>query len=134
MLVDWRTTAAAALVLLAGGCGSEDRGEGPEVGAEVAVVDSGGVAVVEDTAMDRPADRSAVRLRELRPPDSALVAMPWGVGADPETGRIYALDRPTPRVVVFDGSGEYVETLGREGGGRASSGTRRPCRWNRTAP
>ena len=107
---------AAVVVLLALlGCRGGERGEGDSSG--VAVLDSGGVDLVRNTAADRSANRRVTRLTELQPPDSALTPLPWGVDADPETGRIYVLDRTSPRVVVFGRSGDYVETLGREGGG-----------------
>jgi DNA-binding beta-propeller fold protein YncE len=50
-------------------------------------------------------------------PDSVLIAVPWGVAADPMTGRIYVADRSAERVVVFDRSGAYQGTYGRSGEG-----------------
>lgn len=113
-----RTTSPGAVValatlLVAGGCGDA----GPTGDPAMTVRDSAGVRVVENVPSDRPAVRSAVELAELRPPDSALAPLPWGVDADPESGRIYALDGTAPRVVVFGEEGDYVGTLGREGGG-----------------
>lgn len=104
-----------AVVLLGpvAGCGGER--EAPS--AHASISDSAGVRVVGNPGQDRRHGRSPVELSRLVPPDSALVAMPWGVDADPEAGRIYALDRSSPRVVVFGRDGEYLETLGREGGG-----------------
>src|SRR5690606_7454703 len=41
---------------------------------------------------------------------------PTSVGTDGE-GRLYVLDRPNHRVVVFDAAGRHLRVLGREGGG-----------------
>lgn len=103
---------AAVLSLAAAGCAV---GDGTSTATSTA--DSAGIRVTVNRGPDRSAGVRAVESRELAPPDSALVPLPWGVDADPGTGRIYALDRTAPRVVVFGRDGEYLETLGREGGG-----------------
>lgn len=92
------------------GCGG-----GADTG--VAVSDSAGVYIVESLGPDRQLDRRVVELTRLMPPDSALSAFPWGVAADPMTGRIYVADRTSPRVVAFDRDGGYLGTYGREGRG-----------------
>jgi formylglycine-generating enzyme required for sulfatase activity len=83
----------------------------------VAVHDSSGVAIVDNRGPDRPAAWLLVQVGSLQTPDSALTAFPWGVAADPLAGRVYVADRFAPRVVVFDGSGEYQGEYGRRGGG-----------------
>ncbi|MFW6201102.1 MAG: 6-bladed beta-propeller [Gemmatimonadota bacterium] len=103
---------AAAAVVLAG-CGG-----GSSPASSPVVSDSAGVRIVENAAPDRPLDDgTSVRIADLVTPDGALTAVPWGVAADPATGRVYVLDRTGHRVAVFDRSGEYVETYGRRGGG-----------------
>lgn len=81
------------------------------------VADSAGVTIVENRGPDRPLESDLTEIARLVPPDSALTAFPWGVAADPATGRIYVADRTSARIVVFDRDGAYVGTYGREGEG-----------------
>lgn len=102
------------LVLVGPACGEQ---ASPGGAPGTAIHDSAGIRIVENAAPDRPAGLRPEEIAGLVPPDSALTAVPWGVAADPETGRIYVADRTAPRVVVFDRTGAYVETLGRGGEG-----------------
>ncbi|MFW6079733.1 MAG: 6-bladed beta-propeller [Gemmatimonadota bacterium] len=102
---------ATAAVILAG-CGG-----GSAPASSPVVSDSAGLRIVANPAPDRPLDRAPVRIADLMTPDSALTAVPWGVAADPATGRVYVLDRTGHRVAVFDRSGEYIERYGRRGEG-----------------
>jgi formylglycine-generating enzyme required for sulfatase activity len=81
------------------------------------VRDSAGVSIVENRGDDEPLGAVAVRIRDLVPPDSALTAVPWGVAADPMTGRIYVADWTGTRVATFDRSGVYTGSYGRAGDG-----------------
>jgi DNA-binding beta-propeller fold protein YncE len=83
----------------------------------VAVRDSAGIRIVDNRSPDRPAAWSLVEAAGLQTPDGALTAFPWGVAADPRTGRIYVADRLTPRVVVFERSGAHAGEYGRRGEG-----------------
>lgn len=107
--------AAAAMLALpaAAGCA----GDTADRASSAAVSDSAGVRIIENTAPDRPLTDGPVKLADLMTPDSALTAVPWGVAADPEAGRIYVVDWTGERVAVFDRSGAYVGTYGRRGGG-----------------
>jgi len=98
--------------LVAAACGgSTDHREA------VAVLDSAGVTIVDNRAPDRPAAWSLAEVGGLQTPDSALAAFPWGVAADPLTGRVYVADRFAPRVVAFGRTGEYGGDYGRRGEG-----------------
>ena len=79
--------------------------------------DSAGVTIIENHGADEMLDVRAVRMVDLIPPDSALTAVPWGVAADPMTGRIYVADWTGQRVVAFDASGAYAGNYGRSGDG-----------------
>ncbi|HEX2167998.1 MAG TPA: 6-bladed beta-propeller [Longimicrobiales bacterium] len=50
-------------------------------------------------------------------PDSALMGVPWGIVADPLTGRIHVVDYSSSRVAIFERDGTFAGTLGRAGGG-----------------
>lgn len=93
-----------------GGCGDPD-------GGRFAVSDSAGVRLAGNAGPDRPFSVALERLSSLQPPDSALTAVPWGVVADPATGRIFVADGTSERVVVFDAEGRFVGTIGRAGEG-----------------
>ena len=79
--------------------------------------DSAGVTIIDNDGPDEMLDIRAVRTVDLVPPDSALTAVPWGVAADPMTGRIYVADWTGERVVAFDASGAYAGSYGRSGDG-----------------
>jgi formylglycine-generating enzyme required for sulfatase activity/DNA-binding beta-propeller fold protein YncE len=86
--------------------------------ADAAVrTDSAGIAIVENHGADRTLGWTLRRVAVLNTPDSALTAVPWGITADPLTGRIYAADWNGARVAVFDRDGAFVQELGREGDG-----------------
>lgn len=83
-------------------------------------VDSAGVELVTSSGPDRPLDWSfsqmvAIGGDETGPASFTSVAA-GTVGSD-ASGRLYVLDSHEHRVVVFDSSGAYVGSLGREGGG-----------------
>jgi hypothetical protein len=104
----------ALLGVVAGAAACSGSGAG---GAGVVVLDSAGIRIVDNRAPDRSGSWSLVKVADLLPPDSALMAFPWGVSADPTTGRIYVADRFQPRVVVFDEAGAYQGSYGRAGEG-----------------
>lgn len=79
--------------------------------------DSAGVTIIDNRGPDEMLGARAVRMVDLVPPDSALTAVPWGVAADPMTGRIYVADWTGERVVAFDASGAYAGSYGRSGDG-----------------
>ena len=99
-----------ALSPMASGCDEAD-------GAEFTLADSAGIDVVKNAAPDRPYPSGLHRFAELQPPDSALTAMPWGVVADPATGRIFVADGMSERVLVFDVDGRFLRAIGRAGEG-----------------
>ena len=108
-----RALVAAGFVLATGACGRQ-----PQEGVgEPTRRDSAGVAIVDNEAADAPFPGGAVHIADLMTPDSALTALPWGVAADPATGRVYVADMTGARVAVFDASGVFVEALGRAGEG-----------------
>ena len=108
--VSWLAIALAALVASCGGGDSRRT-------VNVEVRDSAGVVIVENGGVDRPLGSLAAHIADLVPPDSTLTAVPWGVAADPASGRIYAADWTGARVAVFDRTGAYVGSFGRAGGG-----------------
>lgn len=90
----------------------------PSGGQEAAAVrDSADVRIVDNHGSDLRSDASVVHLTDLEPPDSSLTPVPWGVAADPKTGRIFAVDWTAPRLVVFDREGAFLREVGREGSG-----------------
>lgn len=99
-----------AVVGFTAACGEADDGR-------FVVTDSAGITLAENVGPDRPFPATPVRLATLQAPDSALTAMPWGVAADPSTGRIFVADGTSERVVVFAADGGFVRTIGRAGGG-----------------
>ena len=103
---------AALLALTTSSC------EPPRPNTQTALVrDSAGVTIIENFDPDKSLDIRAVRTVDLIPPDSALTAVPWGVAADPMTGRIHVADWTGQRVVAFDASGAYAGSYGRSGDG-----------------
>lgn len=103
---------AALLALTTSSC------EPPRPNAQTALVrDSAGVTIIENFGPDKSLGIRAVRTVDLVPPDSALTAVPWGVAADPMTGRVHVADWTGQRVVAFDASGAYVGSYGRSGDG-----------------
>ena len=108
-----RALVAVGFVLVIGACGRQ-----PEEGVgEATWRDSAGVAIFTSAAADAPLAGGAVHIADLMTPDSSLTALPWGVAADPATGRVYVADMTGARVAVFDASGASVEALGRAGDG-----------------
>lgn len=104
---------ACLLLPLAGlvvACGDTEHGP-------FAVTDSAGVRLASNLGPDRPFPATPVRLTSLQPPDSALMAMPWGVVADPASGRVFAADAAGARVVAFEADGTFAFTIGRSGNG-----------------
>ena len=94
--------------------------------------DSAGVTIIENRGPDEMLGIRAVRTVDLVPPDSALTAVPWGVAADPMTGRIYVADWTGQRVVAFDASGAYAGTTDARGTDPESFAIPPPCPWIRT--
>ena len=111
-----RGAGALAVVLMLLGGTSCDGEPGSDPGAALRR-DSAGVAIVENLSADRPFAAQVVQLAELMTPDEALSPLPWGIAADPETGRVYVADQGGNRVAVSDASGAYVGQLGQEGDG-----------------
>lgn len=86
-------------------------------GSAVATRDSAGVTITENRAPDHPLELTVSRISDLIPPDSALSVVPWGVAADPASGRVYIADWRGTRVAAFDSAGSFVADYGREGDG-----------------
>ncbi len=83
----------------------------------ITVRDSAGVAIFELHGADLTLAPDLRPLADLVPSDSALSPVPWGIAADPASGRIYIADRGGTRIATFDRSGRYTGDLGRAGGG-----------------
>lgn len=108
-----RALALAALALTVTSCAAgHDAARGT-----VAVRDSAGLAIFELRGPDHAIDHDVVPLTTLAPPDSGLTPVPWGIAADPRSGRIYLADRGGSRIAIFDASGAYIGEFGRAGGG-----------------
>lgn len=101
------------LVLL--GCGGA-----PSADGWVERVDSAGVEIVRSGGPGRPLPWSFEELTSIGGIDDRHAAFsrvwPHGIGAD-SAGNIYVLDAPNHHVTIFDSTGKYLRTLGREGGG-----------------
>lgn len=108
-----RSLALAALALTVTACAAGD----DAAHGTVAVRDSAGLAIFELSGPDRALEYDVVPLTMLAPPDSGLTPVPWGIAADPRSGRIYVADRGGSRIAIFDASGGYIGELGRAGGG-----------------
>jgi hypothetical protein len=82
--------------------------------------DSAGVEIVTHTGPDTPLDWTFAAAFTLGGKDteeeSFYEADPTTIGVDGQE-HIYLLDRDAYRVVVFDGDGRYVRSMGAEGGG-----------------
>jgi hypothetical protein len=91
--------------------------EGEQNRVNSVVTDSSGVRIVTHGGPDLETEFEVSEVALLVPPDSAMMAFPWSVAADPRLGQIYIADQTAPRVLVFGESGQYVRTLGREGEG-----------------
>jgi hypothetical protein len=106
---------ALSLALLAA-CGA---GEQP-VRILVERVDSAGIELVTSPGEDLDLDWTMHRLFTLggqeEGPESFYAFWLRSVGTD-RAGRIYVLDTPDFRIVVFDSTGRFIRTLGGEGGG-----------------
>lgn len=109
-----RRTVSVCLLLGLGGMAAGCGGAAP---SQFVASDSAGIRIAANSGPDRPYPAVPVRLGSLQPPDSALSAVPWGVVADPETGRIYVADGTSERVVVFEADGTFARTIGRAGSG-----------------
>jgi hypothetical protein len=104
--------APAVIAVLAAAC-APDAGSRPRA----VMSDSAGITIAESPGDDEPLPVTAVWIADLVPPDSALTAVPWGVVADPSTGRIFVADWTGTRVAVFDLAGAYMSSYGRAGDG-----------------
>lgn len=109
----WQVAAAACAVSLAGACVGGMSGEA----AGGTRVDSLGVAVWTIPAGDLAADIRLERLAGFAMPDTGWAVWQDGIAVDTEQESIYVLDESTPRVLVFDFEGRFVEELGRQGDG-----------------
>lgn len=98
------------LLLVALACESGDP-------VETVVRDSAGVEIVENPSVDRMLPLDVAEIASLVPPDSALTPVPWGVAAEPTSGKIFVADWAGFRVAVFDQTGSFVDNYGREGEG-----------------
>jgi hypothetical protein len=111
---------ATTPLLVLAGCGGDDP-------APASIrTDSAGIEIVTYPGPDRPSaltPREELRLggREDDPNQSFFRVAAGTVGAD-GAGNIYVLDYSANRVVVFDAEGNFVRTMGREGGGPGELG------------
>ncbi len=102
-----------ALTLFVAGC------ESPAV-AVVTRTDSAGVALVVSEGADRVLDWAFEERLRLGGDDEgpgAFYSLSRSLIATDAAGRIHVLDGGAHRVVVFDGEGRHLRTLGREGDG-----------------
>ena len=103
------------LCLIASAACAESGGQSTTV-----VSDSAGIRIVSNVAADQPLNWSFTRSFALggqdEGPESFYNVRRGSVGTD-AAGNIYVLDADAHRVVMFDGSGEFVRTMGREGEG-----------------
>ena len=104
----------AAVTVGLAGCGAE------APGATAVTRDSAGIAIVENTATDVPLAWTFQTDLTLGGKDSGPEAWTYvgasTVGTD-ELGHLYVLDMDARDVLVYDGKGTLVRTVGGEGGG-----------------
>jgi len=115
-----RPGAALLPVLVLCACGGGDD-------APVSIrTDSAGIEIVTYPGPDRPSPLSFTE--ELRlggsdtDPNQSFFNVNAGVVGADAAGNIYVLDYAASRVVVFDGNGEFVRSMGRAGGGPGEIG------------
>ena len=84
---------------------------------ETVVRDSADAEIVENPSVDRVLPLDISEIASLVPPDSALTVVPWGVVAEPSSGKVFIADWTGFRVAVFDQTGSFVDNYGREGEG-----------------
>jgi len=110
-----RATHILFLCLIASAAACSESG-----GESVVVSDSAGIRIVSNLAADRPLNWTFSRSFSLggqdEGPESFYNVRRGSVGTD-AAGNIYVLDADAHRVVMFDGSGEFVRAMGREGEG-----------------
>lgn len=113
-----RAIAGASLIAVVTACAGDSRAElaRPEIDTL-----PNGVVTVHNTGPAGWPDTSGWRLVEtgrLVASDSGEEAIvnPAGIAVDP-AGRLYVEDRAPPGIKVFDRSGAYIRTIGREGDG-----------------
>lgn len=99
---------------------------GGDAGPSSVHTDSAGVEIVQYAGVDHPAPftlREEFRLggSEAIPEQSFYEVSVGSVGTD-AAGNLYVLDRAGSRVVVFDGSGTFLRSMGRAGGGPGELG------------
>lgn len=89
-------------------------------GGEVVITDSAGVTIVSNLGPDIPLDWRFERVLTLGGRDAGPEAF-YDVGRGKvdvdSSGNLYVLDTGAKRVVVFDGDGRHLRTIGREGEG-----------------
>ena len=113
-----RAIAGASLIAVVTACAGDSRAELAR--PEIDTLPSGIVTVHNSGPAGWP-DTSGWRLVEtgrLVASDSGEEAIvnPGGIAVDP-AGRLYVEDRAPPGIKVFDRSGAYIRTIGREGDG-----------------
>ena len=113
-----RAIAGASLIAVVTACAADSRAELAR--PEIDTLPSG-IVTVHNTGPGGWPDTSGWRLVEtgrLVASDSGEEAIvnPAGIAVDP-AGRLYVEDRAPPGIKVFDRSGAYIRTIGREGDG-----------------
>ena len=113
-----RAFAGASFIALVTACGADSR---PELARPEIDTLPSGVVTVHNTGPAGWPDTSGWKLVEtgrLVASDSGEEAIvnPAGIAVDP-AGRLYVEDRAPPGIKVFDRSGAYIRTIGREGDG-----------------
>jgi hypothetical protein len=111
--------AVPLLLLLTGGCGSEDFAGGWE--GTVETLPNGTVRIVNPAeGLWRGEDRWALVpelvLGQVEEPESEVFGAVSGLEAD-EDGRIYVLDRQANELRIFSGEGTHIRSGGRSGSG-----------------
>lgn len=114
-----RRALRAACFCLAVGC-AQACGPGSRDRPAAEVVDSAGVMIVVNTGEDAYLDWRFEAVVTLGGADDGPEAFhqigDGGIDAD-AAGNLYILDRGNHQILVFDGEGRHVRTLGRQGGG-----------------
>lgn len=70
-----------------------------------------------DAETDDPLRWRVVDRRPLQDPEQSMTPAPWGIVADPRRNRIFVVDGPNYRVLMFGGDGSFFGEFGEFGSG-----------------